>query len=152
MGNAAGGRIAATARPNRLLTIGHLVVWSVAAVVLSCAAFVVHSGVLVVAAGVSALLAVLWGWLGFVGQVAQLWLTPDSLELRRRLRPYSIRRVDVLAVHGNIEGRPMWSDQVVLETATGARPLPGFTERPAELVPLLERWVATGHVARQGPG
>src|SRR4051812_34500599 len=72
MENGAGGRVIATAGPNRLLTIGHLVVWSVAAVVLACVALVVQSGVLVVVALVSALQAMFWGWLCFVSQVAQL--------------------------------------------------------------------------------
>ena len=150
MGEPGDGRIVATAGPPRVVFF-LLVIASVQTVMYT---FVAYLGsrelrgiyaVLAVVAGVLAGLGVAV-WRG--GPLAQLALRPDSLAVDRRWRPYSIARTDILGVHGNIAGRPLWSEQLILETTTGRRKLPGFTERPAELIPLLQAWAEVGDVAQ----
>jgi len=85
------GRVVATAVPPRGSLLSVFVLWPSMTVVWGAAAIVLHEGIyaaLAVAAAVVSLLGVaLW----FGGPNAQLCLTPDSIELRRRVWSYSAR-------------------------------------------------------------
>ena len=113
-----------------------------------------HGGAALLTDRVYAVLAVGWGAMSILAVVlwrgganAHLVLTPDRMVVRRRLRSSAIPRSEILDVRGNIVGRPEWSEQVVVETAAGPRPLPVFDERPSELIPVVQAWAATGETA-----
>jgi hypothetical protein len=140
------GRVVAKARPPRGLVIVLSVLLPLQVVVCTVGALRGDRfyAVLAVAFGVMTILALV---LRLGGPNAELVLTPDRIVVRRRLGSFAIPRADVLGVRGNIEGRPEWSEQVVVETAAGPRPLPVFGERPAELIPVVQAWATTGGTA-----
>ncbi|MBI9113710.1 hypothetical protein [Sanguibacter suaedae] len=83
---------------------------------------------------------------------AWLVVRDDELEVRRRFRaPQIVARADVVAVEGDVAGRPTWSEHVVVRTDDRTLDLPRFHRRPpADLVPQLQEWVDTGR--RPPPG
>ncbi|WP_203669635.1 hypothetical protein [Cellulomonas pakistanensis] len=94
------------------------------------------SGVLVVSALVLAL----------VDLRASLVLTDDALLLERRWRPLRIPRDAVLAVDGNVHGRPSWSEAVVVTVRGRDRPvrLGNFEVHARVLIPRLQEWAGVG--------
>lgn len=69
-----------------------------------------------------------------------LVLSGDTLELRRRIRPLSFNKGDVVAVRGDVAGRPSWSTQILIETRDRAVRLPALDQAPADLIPRLQEW------------
>lgn len=102
--------------------------------------FVCASGLLIVMAVVLAL----------TDLRATLVLTDDALLLERRWRPLRVPREAVLAVDGNIHGRPSWSESVVVTVAGRDRPvrLGGFEVHARVLIPRLQEWAGVGDTAR----
>lgn len=96
--------------------------------------------------GASGLLIVMAVVLAVVDLRATLILTEDALLLERRWRPLRIPRDAVLAVDGNIHGRPSWSESVVLTVAGRDRPvrLGGFEVHARVLIPRLQEWAGVG--------
>ncbi|WP_298455005.1 hypothetical protein [uncultured Cellulomonas sp.] len=100
-------------------------------------------------------MAVLTG-IGFAAQVVvalsgprvTLVLHDDHLELRRRVRPWSIDRADVVAVGGDVPGRPTWSQQVKIRTRTGVLTLPALDRAPADIIGRLGAWAGVGETPR----
>lgn len=84
---------------------------------------------------------------------AGLVLTDDELVVERRRRPRRIPRADVVAVDGNIPGRPDWSESVVLtvrEAGTDREVRIGNLDTHARvLIPRLREWAGVG--AEPGP-
>ncbi|MBW0255469.1 hypothetical protein [Cellulomonas sp. PS-H5] len=80
---------------------------------------------------------------------ATLVLTDDALLLERRWRPLRVPREAVLAVDGNIHGRPSWSESVVVTVAGRDRPvrLGGFEVHARVLIPRLQEWSGVGDTA-----
>lgn len=77
---------------------------------------------------------------------ATLVLTDDALLLERRWRPLRIRRDAILAVDGNVHGRPSWSEAVVLTVHGRDRPvrLGNFEVHARVLIPRLQDWAGVG--------
>lgn len=103
-----------------------------------------------VVGGLWVVLAVAWLVLGS-GPRARLVLDDDVLRLVRPLRPWSVRRADVVAVRGDVPGRPTWSGSLVLETRDGSHRVSGLEPGPAVLVPRLQEWAGVGETARTSP-
>lgn len=97
------------------------------------------------------LLLAVWVVLGLRGPGTALVVTPEALHLRRRVRPLVIPRADVVAVRGDVDGRPSWSTRVVVETADRTVPLPELDRSPAVLVPRLQEWAGVDEHARADP-
>ncbi|GAA2720966.1 hypothetical protein [Cellulomonas aerilata] len=95
-------------------------------------------------AGLSAVGVALLGRSLVSGARTRLVLSGDTLELRRRLRPVALARADVVAVRGDVRGRPTWSGQVLVETRTGTLRLPALEPGPGRLIPLLQEWAGVG--------
>jgi len=85
----------------------------------------------------------------FVAAMVQLYrgrggaavvLSERELRLERRVRPVTLARHEVLAVRGNVPGRPSWSERVVIETPGGLVSLPLLDKSPALIVPRLQEW------------
>ncbi len=77
---------------------------------------------------------------------ATLVLTDDALLLERRWRSLRVPRDAVLAVDGDVHGRPSWSESVVLAVAGRDRPVRfGGLDAPARvLIPRLQEWAGVG--------
>jgi hypothetical protein len=144
-------RLVATAAAPRGVAVLQAVLWPVMTVSWTLQARASDSGLHVGLAVAAACLSVWWIAVLSGGQTARLFLADESLEVRRPIRSYRIPRAEVVAVHGNFEEHLSWSEQVVLETTTGRRPLPVFAERPTKLVPLLEDWIAQGEPDDRAP-
>jgi hypothetical protein len=71
---------------------------------------------------------------------AVLVLTDTELRLERRRRPVVLERRHVVAVRGNVPGRPSWSERVLVETRDDLVTLPPLDRSPALLVPELQEW------------
>jgi len=69
-----------------------------------------------------------------------LRLDETELRLERRVHPVAVRRRDVLAVRGDVPGRPTWSEHVLVQTPGGILRLPPLDQPPGVLVPLLQEW------------
>ncbi|HEY0216301.1 MAG TPA: hypothetical protein VGC57_07915 [Cellulomonas sp.] len=78
---------------------------------------------------------------------ATVVLTDEVLLVQRRWRPRRVARSSVRAVHGDILGRPTWSETVVVETDTGAFRLGGFDIGTAALIERLQNWAQVGEQA-----
>ncbi len=74
----------------------------------------------------------------------QLVLLADALEVRRRARPVRVARDDVVAVRGDVPGRPSWSEHVLVDTPGRTVRLPPLDRSPGEMVPLLQQWAGVG--------
>ena len=79
-------------------------------------------------------------WMSLAGTRIELLVHEESLELRRRFRPLTVARADVVAFKGNVSGRPSWSEYVIIETRNGEVRLPALKPSPAVLLPRLQRW------------
>ncbi|MDT0164168.1 hypothetical protein Q9R32_01190 [Actinotalea sp. AC32] len=79
-------------------------------------------------------------WMGLTGARIELLVHEDSLELRRRFRPLTVARADVIGFKGNVSGRPSWSEYVIIETRSGEVRLPALKPSPSVLLPRLQRW------------
>lgn len=77
----------------------------------------------------------------------RLVLTGDELRLERRVRPVVVRREDVVAVRGDVPGRPTWSERVLVLTRTGVVTLPHLDRPPAALIAALQGWSGVGEDA-----
>lgn len=77
-----------------------------------------------------------------------LVLTDTELRLVRRLNPVVIRRQEVLAVRGNIPGRPSWSEHVLVQTQGGLHTLPPLNRPASELIPALQQWSGASEDAK----
>ncbi|WP_028046132.1 hypothetical protein [Cellulomonas sp. URHE0023] len=145
------GRVVATASPSRTLRLTQTALWSTMTVFYLLVGLVMHRGMYVAFGIVAGTFSILWITIGIVEPTVRLRLTTDELIVQRWLRPYRIHRADVVRLHGNIDGRPEWSANVIVETTSGRRKLPSFTERPAQLLPILEAWVTAHDPAQQAP-
>lgn len=79
---------------------------------------------------------------------ASLVLGEDELRVERRLGlgPHRVPRRDVLAVDGDVHGRPAWSGSVAVTVRGRERPLRlgNFDVPVRDLVPLLQEWAGVG--------
>lgn len=80
----------------------------------------------------------------------RLVLTDDELRLERRAKPVVLRREEVLAVRGNIPGRPTWSEHVLVQTQSGLHTLPPLDRPPSELILALQQWSGVSEDAPSG--
>ncbi|WP_147795170.1 hypothetical protein [Cellulomonas sp. Y8] len=140
--------VARTARPGRWLWAGS------AGQALLLASWVPRlggedHGLAVVFVCLSGLLIVMAVVLAVTDLRATLVLTDDALLLERRWRPLRVPREAVLAVDGNIHGRPSWSESVVVTVAGRDRPvrLGGFEVHARVLIPRLQEWAGVGDTA-----
>jgi len=74
----------------------------------------------------------------------QAVVTDDVLRVGRWGRVSTIARNDVRAVHGDVLGRPTWSDRVVVEHVGGELRLPLYAEPPSEVIGRLQEWAGVG--------
>jgi hypothetical protein len=97
----------------------------------------------------SALLIVMAVVVAAVDLRATLVLTDEALLAERRWRALRVARDGVLAVDGNIHGRPSWSESVVLTVAGRDRPvrLSGLDVHARVLIPRLQEWAEVGDTA-----
>lgn len=79
-------------------------------------------------------------WMSLAGTRIELLVHADTLELRRRFRPLTVARADVVAFKGNVSERPSWSEYVIIETRSGEVRLPVLKPSPSVLLPRLQRW------------
>ena len=79
-------------------------------------------------------------WMAFSSPRIALVITNDTLELRRRVRPLALSRTDVVAVRGDVAGRPSWSTEVRVETRDRTVRLPALDVKPVELISRLQEW------------
>ncbi|QTE31097.1 hypothetical protein [Pengzhenrongella sicca] len=78
-------------------------------------------------------------------QRVTLVLTDNSVTLQRRWRPIVVPRTAILAVRGEIPGRPSWSSSLVLELDDKRIvTLPTFGQTGKALVPRLQDWAGVG--------
>lgn len=145
--------VARTARPGRWLWAG------AAGQALLLASWVPRlggedHGLAVVFVCLSGLLLVMAVVLAVTDLRATLVLTDDALLLERRWRPLRVPREAVLAVDGNIHGRPSWSESVVVTVAGRDRPvrLGGFEVHARVLIPRLQEWAGVGDTAPASEG
>lgn len=104
-----------------------------------------EGGPLQIAMAILATVALItFGTMSIVGTRIELVLRGDALQLRRRLRPLTVSRADVVAVRGDVLGRPSWSQCVIIETRSGDVRLPALNPSPSVLIPRLQRWVEVG--------
>lgn len=89
---------------------------------------------------------VTFGWMAVVGTRIELIVRDETLELRRRFRPLTVARADVVAIGGDVPGRPSWSSCVMIQTRGGDVRLPALNPSPAVLVPRLQRWFERGEL------
>ena len=85
-----------------------------------------------------------YGWMAVSSPRVALVLGDQTLELRRRFRPLSLPRVDIVAVRGNVARRPSWSGQVLMQTRDRTVRLPPLDRKPSELILLLQEWAEVG--------
>ena len=85
-----------------------------------------------------------FAWLSLAAPRTELVLGDGALEVRRRFRPLVVDREDVVAVRGDVPGRPTWSEYVVVETRDRTVRLPAFDRGPRDLIPLLQEWAGVG--------
>ncbi len=100
-----------------------------------------------VAGGLAAgfvLLALLGGVLIASTPPAALVLTDEALLVQRRWRPRRVARSSVRAVHGNVPGRPTWSESVVIETDSGPVHLGGLDLGVPAMIDRLQAWARVG--------
>ena len=83
---------------------------------------------------------VMYAWMLTSGVRVQLVLAGDTLHLKRPLRPLAVARSEILAVGGDVPGRPTWSQQVVIKTRAREIKLPAFDLPPAEVIARLQSW------------
>jgi hypothetical protein len=85
---------------------------------------------------------------------ATLVLTEDTLLVERRWRPLRVPREAVLAVDGDVRGRPSWSGSAVLTVRGRDRPVRlGNVEMHARvLVPRLQEWAGVGDTVPSSEG
>ena len=75
----------------------------------------------------------------------ELVITDKAVTLRRRSRPMTIDRQDVVCVGGDVEGRPSWSHRVLIRTGDGRSiRLPELDRSPGLLVPVLQERAGVG--------
>lgn len=95
-------------------------------------------------ASFAAVLLVVVVWMLLAGTRIELLMHDETLELRRRYRPLTVARADVVAIRGNVVDRPAWSDHVIVETHGGEVRLPALKPSPSVLIPRLKRWAGLG--------
>jgi hypothetical protein len=86
----------------------------------------------------------LYVWMLVGSPRVELVLGSESLVLRRRFRPLVVARCDVLAVRGDVHGRPTWSGQVLVQTRTRTVRLPTLDPGPGTVIPRLQEWAGVG--------
>ncbi|RMI04783.1 hypothetical protein EBM89_17690 [Cellulomonas triticagri] len=79
-------------------------------------------------------------------------LTDDTLRVERPWRPLRVDRSAVVAVDGNVPGRPSWSEAVVVTVREPGAPdravrLPRLGTHARVLVPRLREWAGIGDAA-----
>jgi hypothetical protein len=92
---------------------------------------------------------VLIGTAGFVVALlsrppATVTITDDALLIARLRGPQRIERSAVRAVHGDVPGRPTWSEFAIVETDAGPVRLAGLDVGVAVLVERLQDWAGVG--------
>lgn len=75
---------------------------------------------------------------------ATVTITHDELVIARLRGPQRVARSEIRAVHGDVAGRPTWSEQVVVETRAGAVRLAGLDVGVAALIDRLQAWAGVG--------
>jgi hypothetical protein len=75
---------------------------------------------------------------------ATITITDDGLLITRLRGVQRIERSAVRAVHGDVPGRPSWSEYAVVETDAGAVRLAGLDVGVPALVERLQQWAGVG--------
>jgi hypothetical protein len=75
---------------------------------------------------------------------ATVTITDDALLIARLRGVQRIERSAVRAVHGDVPGRPSWSEYAVVETEAGAVRLAGLDVGVPALVERLQQWAGVG--------
>ena len=121
-----------------------LVLWTLQLVLWGSQAVTEGGRLQIVMAVLSAVGVAVHGSMLVGGSPAQLVLVDDRLELRRRFRPLSIDRSAIVAVRGDVPGRPTWSQGVIVETTSGDVPLPALDRKVPEVIARLQEWADVG--------
>lgn len=138
------GDVIATGGMSRKFLMLQLALWAMQFVVWGGQALTAREPFQIAMAVLAGAALLTFGWMAAAGTSIDLIVRNESLELRRRFRPLTVARADVVAIRGDVIGRPSWSSCVIIETRGGDVRLPALNPSPTVLVPRLQRWVEEG--------
>jgi hypothetical protein len=134
------GDLVATGGMARSFWVLHLVLWATQLLLWGPQAFTEREPLQIAMAILAAVALAAAVSMSLAGTRIELLVHEDTLELRRRFRPLTVARADVVAFKGNVSGRPSWSEYVIIETRSGEVRLPVLKPSPSVLLPRLQRW------------